>query len=312
MRIQAVELELLTAAKCGATSSVRAVGTADFTYAPGTPHEPRGPRPLADRLAAGDLVGPYELMEHVGTGGYGSVYRARDSRLERDIALKVFHRHAEHRAAHEARAMAQLRHENIVSVHDVGGDHGHVYIAMEYVDGSTLCDWLANEDPDWRQILRAFLAAGRGLAAAHAKQIIHRDFKPANVLVGNDGCVRVIDFGLARADNDPDDEQAELPVGTREYMSPEQYRGESVDARTDQFSFAVSLYEALYGERPFRGGTMADVVRRIESGTVPSPSTTSSSLVALHAIIAKALSSDAADRFETMPALLARLECVLG
>jgi len=180
------------------------------------------------------------------------------------------------RLLREARAIARLSHPNVVAVYDAGTVADRVYVAMEFVEGLTIDRWLAAARRSWREILRVFVAAGRGLSAAHAAGLVHRDFKPQNVMIARDGSVRVMDFGLARltavesassappvttpppSDGQPamalsTVTQAGTVVGTPAYMSPEQFRGDPANARSDQFSFCVALYEGLYGVRPFRG-----------------------------------------------------------
>jgi serine/threonine protein kinase len=161
----------------------------------------RAPKP-------GDLVGRYRLIEILGVGGMGVVYRGEDPELGRKIALKVIRTdlvttsgiELQKRLQHEARAMARISHPNVVVVHDIGTIDGHVFVAMEYVQGKNLREWLSTKDHGWADILDTFLAAGHGLAAAHAVGLVHRDFKPENVLRGEDGRVRVTDFGLARGE----------------------------------------------------------------------------------------------------------------
>lgn len=230
-------------------------------------------RPFIGALAPGDRVDCYQVLGAVGRGGMGEVYAAYHPDLDRRIALKVVHELGadapEHRARllREARAIARLSHPNVVSVHDAGTVGDRVYIAMEFVDGETVDTWLRRKPREWREIVDVFIAAGRGLAAAHAAGVVHRDFKPQNVMVGSDGSVRVMDFGLARMAQEPIDVRetrdtvAERQrsaavtktgalVGTPAYMAPEQFRGESVDARADQFSFCVAVFEALHERRP--------------------------------------------------------------
>jgi tetratricopeptide (TPR) repeat protein len=199
----------------------------------------------------------------------GAVYAAFDPGLNRKVALKFLHPDGEDshaRLLREAQAMAQLRHPNVVTVHDVGLLGSRPFVAMEFVEGSTLRQWLRGGPRPWREILHRFLLAGRGLLAAHEAGLVHRDFKPENVLIGNDGRVCVTDFGLARSYGAPGAPAAapsaappELPsavtvtgtlVGTPAYMSPEQRAGEDVDARSDQYSFCVALWEALVGSHP--------------------------------------------------------------
>src|SRR5215470_5885792 len=245
-----------------------------------------GVRPRSVCLPRGTQMDRYVLLERIGVGGMGEVYSAHDSELERKVALKLLHPESAkadaslgpRRLLREAQAMARLSHPNVVAIYDVGTFEDHVFIAMEYVAGRTLRHWLKEADRDWRQIVENFVEAGRGLGAAHAASVLHRDFKPENVLVGNDGRCRVLDFGLARAnDRDPDQTEIEFAaltiskakqlalelsrtgamVGTPAYMAPEQLLGQSVDARGDQFAFCVTLYEALYGERPFAGENLS-------------------------------------------------------
>lgn len=225
-------------------------------------------------------VGRYVILGTLGEGAMGRVYVAHDPELDRKVALKLLHPRTasarlEARLEREAKAMARLSHPDVIAVHDAGRHGAQIFIAMELVEGGTLRQWLAARERSWREIVAVFLRAGRGLAAAHAAGLVHRDFKPDNVLVGDDGRVRVTDFGLARAvgddtesphDADPggaaNDVAASLLtrtgalVGTPAYMALEQLRGNPADARSDVFSFSVALYEALFGERPFDGATV--------------------------------------------------------
>ena len=200
----------------------------------------------------------------------GVVYSAFDDELDRHVALKLINPHGSATAAHsrlvrEARTMAKLQHPNVVAVYDAQTVGESVYVAMEHVPGPDLRAWRAARPRTLAEILSVFVQAGRGLAAAHAAGIIHRDFKPANVLVGDDGRTRVADFGLAMALGAPmlEDEAGEVDdetssrvtrsgelVGTPAYMSPEQHRREPATPLSDQFSFCVSLYEAVCGYRP--------------------------------------------------------------
>ena len=216
-------------------------------------------------------IGRYRVVERLGSGAMGVVYSAVDERLGRKLAIKLLHDSfngdptGRARLLREAQAMARLRHENVVLVYDVG-THGdgdeQVFIAMELAPGRTLDQWQSGAPRGPEEILARYLQAGRALAAAHRAGVLHRDFKPENVLVDAAGRVRVLDFGLARAlagpaEGDPADSLSEpltrtgSILGTPAYMAPEQLRGEPTDARADQFSFCVALYEALYGERPF-------------------------------------------------------------
>jgi eukaryotic-like serine/threonine-protein kinase len=268
-------------------------------------------------------IGRYLVRHELGRGGMGVVYSAFDPHLHRDVALKLLRsdifgddRSAwEGRLLREARAMAQLADPHVVVVHDVGTFEGHVFVAMELVKGRTLREWQAERERSLDEILDAFLQAGRGLRAAHRAGLVHRDFKPANVLVGDDGRVRVTDFGLVRPERSDDVPASDAPhltaltrtggvVGTPAYMSPEQFRREEADARSDQFSFSVALYEALYGERPFRAGNVKELAVAVITGRrrslprgVNVPSTVRDALL-------RGLATDPSARFPSMDAML--------
>lgn len=217
-------------------------------------------------LSAGALVGRYRIERVLGTGAMGVVYAAYDGELRREVALKVVRAHAhQDRLVAEAHALARLRHPNVVTVHDVGTASGRVYIVMELVQGTTLREHLLKKLPERTQAIEALFAqAARGLAAAHAAGLVHRDFKPDNVLVGDDGRVVVTDFGLARVDADDDREL----VGTPAYLAPEVFAGRAADARSDQFAFMVALFEAFHGHRPFTGSTSAELAKNVAAGNL--------------------------------------------
>jgi eukaryotic-like serine/threonine-protein kinase len=246
------------------------------------------------RLARGERVGRYEIIDWLGSGGMSVVYRARDPQLEREVALKLLRDRAPERLLREAQAMARLSHPNVVAVYEVGLFGDRIYIAIELVRGGTLASWSRERPRSPREVLRVLRQAGEGLAAAHAAGIVHRDFKPENVLIGTDGRVRVTDFGLARlaadadaaAHTDPDaDPEADgapareasaegsLPsvltlagtlIGTPAYMAPEQQRREPADERSDQYSFCLTMWEALTGDRVRRRGKpLAGRLRRV-------------------------------------------------
>ena len=242
--------------------------------------EPSSRRRRYDRpLERGDAVGRYLVLDRLGAGGMGVVYTAYDPELDRRIALKLLAPALEStgatagraRLVREAQAMARVTHPNVVTVHDVGEHDGQVFVAMELVDGDTLTAWRSASVRTWSDELAVMRAAGRGLAAAHAKGLVHRDFKPDNVMVARDGRVLVMDFGLARAQGEAGgstspfealvhEDNSALSVeltrqgaimGTPAYMAPEQHLGGETDARSDQFSFCVALYEGLWRARPF-------------------------------------------------------------
>ena len=268
-------------------------------------------------LEVGARFGRYVVLDWLGAGGMGVVYAAFDPDLNRKVALKVLRNDGADRRLRdvlqaEAQAMAQLAHPNVVTVFDVGSVGDRVFIAMELIDGQTLARWLLAKPRTRSEVVAMFVAAGNGLSAAHAAGLIHRDFKPDNVLVGDDGRVRVTDFGLARpAPRDvaamrgpPDASDACAPqtglAGTLAYMAPEQYASGSADARADQFSFAVALYEAVYGERPFATAPPDDraAVNPPRGRGVPS---------ALRRVLLRALRLDPDERYRSMTELLAAL-----
>jgi tetratricopeptide (TPR) repeat protein len=212
-------------------------------------------------LDRGAAIGRYLVLAPVGAGGMGVVYAAYDPELDRKVAIKLLRPDVQgasgQQLLREAQAMARLSHPNVVAVHDAGTYEGRVFVAMEYVEGETLSAWRKREPRSWREILNVYIAAGRGLAAAHAAGLVHRDFKPDNVIIDKER-VRVTDFGLARPvganapapGSDASSDRTTAIAGTPAYMAPEQRVGLPVDARSDQYSFCVSLYEALHGFRP--------------------------------------------------------------
>ncbi|MCL4226792.1 MAG: serine/threonine-protein kinase [Myxococcales bacterium] len=280
----------------------------------------------------------YVILDELGRGGMAVVHAAFDRQLGRRVAIKLMRPDrasavGRERLLREARALAQLRHPNVVDVFDVGEDRGEVFLAMELVEGPSLRGWLAAAPRSRTACLAMFLGAGRGLAAAHAARLVHRDFKPDNVLVDQDGVPRVADFGLARAvlDDDPgasptvdDDAAPTAPdaapatplatpaltragavVGTPGYMAPEVLRGEPATAASDQFAFAVSLAEALTGGRPFAGDDPPTLVAAIERGK---PALGGVKPPWLRAVLARALAARPADRFPSMTALVDALD----
>jgi serine/threonine protein kinase len=278
-------------------------------------------------------IGRYTVLDKLGEGGMGTVYSARDEELQRTVAIKVLTsevRSGQARMQREARAMAKLSHPNIVTVHEVASFDDQIYVVMEFVPGLTLRRWLESQHSRAER-LEVFLQAARGLMAAHEVGIVHRDFKPENVIVGDDGRVRVLDFGLATAAAEgetsagegspaPDAPGDGQPVsltqtgqrlGTPAYMAPEQLLGRRTDARSDQFSFCVALYEGLHAQRPFAGETFADISRSVLGGQVlpPPPKTADADL---DRIVFRGLSRDPEMRNASMKEVVESLDHALA
>ncbi|MEM6994967.1 MAG: serine/threonine-protein kinase [Myxococcota bacterium] len=274
------------------------------------------------------VLSRYVLLEKIGSGALGVVYAAYDPELDRKVAIKLLRNGPRQRPrlVAEARAMAKVDHPNVMAVHDVGlydepgppspgVDRHGVFVVMDLVEGVDLFSWCRQAGRSRDRVVAAFVGAGRGLAAAHAAGLVHRDFKPANVLVDAEGRVRVLDFGLARADSRAAPSDTPSPqearddrgsgstrgVGTPAYMAPEQHRGHAIDARADQFAFCVSLYEALHGTRPFVG---ADLLAAKLAG----PPADTVEPADLNRIVQRGLSPEPSDRYPTMDALLLDLD----
>ena len=260
--------------------------------------------------------GRYQIIRPIGAGGMGVVYEARDLELHRPVALKMLRPSGDagvlrERLLAEARAMAKLSHPNVLAVHDVGTLDGGVFLAMELVEGQTLTGWLAQRKRSWQEVLEMFLAAARGLAAAHAVGLVHRDFKPDNVLVGKDGRARVTDFGLARTSSSPLEGgtrvvTASSLAGSPAYMAPEQMRAGPIDARADIFSFCVALHEGLFGARPFAGETAFALEQSILRGELRTVRARVPARV--RRAVLRGLRAAPADRPASMDALVAALE----
>jgi tetratricopeptide (TPR) repeat protein len=278
-------------------------------------------------------IGRFRVLDRIGRGGMGIVYAAQDDELDRRVAVKLLWDRREDgtqgssRLKREAQAMARVSHPNVVHVYEVGTHEGRVFLAMEHIDGLDLARLVRERCPGWRETLALYRQAGAGLAAAHAAGLVHRDFKPENVLVGQDGRARVLDFGLARPDRElgtepvapgPERGQSSLlatdltlegsVMGTPAYMSPEQHLSHAVDARSDQFSFCVALYEALYGERPYAGSDRLTLTFQVTQGSVRPAPAGSRVPPWVRRTILRGLARAPEDRWPDMNALLAALD----
>jgi tetratricopeptide (TPR) repeat protein len=264
----------------------------------------------------GRPVGRYVLLDRLGEGGSGVVYRAYDPELQREVAVKLVAPSVDPshnaRLLDEARTMARLAHPNVVRVYDAGTIGDSVFLAMELMSGGTLRDWQRVRRP-WSAVLDRYLQAGRGLEAAHERGLVHRDFKPSNVMLSEDGRACVGDFGLASVDmttlSDGDDVGRQPRIaGTPLYMSPEAHRGETLDGRSDQYSFCVALFEALYGYVPYAGASVGAVERAKMQGDIATGSRRGPR--ALYRALAQGLRPDPAARFGSMSQLLHALHAV--
>ena len=298
----------------------------------------------ASDLGPGMLIGKYRLDRVLGAGGMGVVWAAYDPDLERPVAIKVLRKIDDSvtqrtRLLREARAMARLKHPNILTVYEVGTDRNRDYIAMELIDGADLDAWLKTRPPR-TDVVAALFAAGRGLAAAHDAGLIHRDLKPHNILRGRDGSVYVTDFGLARGHIEEGADVVQQPlalavtavasgsyargldsvldspltqtgvlIGTPAYMAPEQFVGRAPDPRSDQFAFCITAWEALTGSRPFVGTTLEEL-RAAASGSIPPAP--AGLTPRLRAVLVRGLSATPSERWPDMHALLRELEAALA
>ena len=308
-----------------------------------------------------DKIARFEIRRQLGAGAMGVVYAAYDQELDREVAIKLIRSSIQHspegrtRLRREARAMARLAHPNVVPVYEIGDHEGQLFVVMELIPGETLRNWQQRQDRSWRDILAMYLHVGQGLAAAHAQNIVHRDFKPDNVLVGRDSRPRVVDFGLAHSlDPEPDatpsdepgaaesesgrsqvgDEPGDEPtgdeagakadepatatlaerltrtgamMGTIAYMAPEQFLGQATDQRTDQFSFCIALWEALHGERPFRGRNLQAVAAAVTQGRLEAAPPGGRLPAWLRTILTRGLAVSPGERFADMDELLQQL-----
>jgi tetratricopeptide (TPR) repeat protein len=317
------------AARAGLEQHLRACPTCReaVTSLGGGQTQVRSPSSPSAPLAHGSAIARYRLLERLGEGGMGVVYSAYDPQLGRNVALKLIRPLGSEGAAdellarfqREGRAIAQLSHPNVIAVHDMGASDGRVFIAMELADGGTLRQWLAMQPRSWREVVALYVAAGDGLCAAHRAGLVHRDFKPENVLLGREGRPRVTDFGLARQvvqqasaassrlTSSPTQVKSERRItapgtvmGTLCYMAPEQLLGQDVDARADQFSFCVALWEALHGALPFAPSGAANEWRLLEPKDPATPKW-------LRRVLERGLQADPRERYPSMEGLLAAL-----
>jgi serine/threonine protein kinase len=268
----------------------------------------------------GELIaGRYELEKLVGSGGMSNVFRAHDRLLERTVALKILHEQYTRdedyveRFRREARAVAQLAHPNIVTVIDRGEQEGRQFIVFEYVDGENVKELLNRGPLEAREAIRLALQVARALSFAHERGLVHRDVKPQNVLLNEDGQAKVTDFGIARSLDVHGVTQTGTVLGTSDYIAPEQARGQKVDPKTDIYSLGVVLYELLSGEVPFSGDNFVAVAMRHVTDPVPSVLDRRPDCpVRLGLAIQRAMSKDPEDRFESMGDFVVELEACLA
>ncbi len=315
-----------------ATDEVRTVPVSSALRG-GTQPSPSEPAAL---LLPGTVVERYILVDHLGSGGLGDVYKAYDPELDRRIAIKVLRSSvveaetalglSRDRLRREAQALAKLHHPNVVAVYDVGEHDGESFIAMAFAEGLQLHRWAEAQQPDWSRVRDVFLDAGRGLAAAHAAGLVHRDFKPENVVVGEHDRVIVLDFGLARAATVAFDETPlldpregadssllhrevtgqEVLLGTPAYMAPELFRRQAPSHASDQFAMCVSMYRTLFGVYPFARGSVPEYIASVESSTIHIPDTSVPRW--LVRVLVRGMAGRPEDRFPSVQALLAALE----
>ena len=330
------ENEMRAATPMGIESVAPALPTFDF---------PDSGADTGTGLTRGTSIGRYLVLERLGAGAMGVVYAAYDQDLDRKIAIKLLRARdgrgdeakRRERLIREAKAIAKLSHPNVVGIFDVGVHDGQVFLAMEHLGGGTLRDWLAAERRPWREIVKMFIDVGQGLAAAHAEGLIHRDFKPDNVLLDKQGNPKVADFGLVRlraGDPEPPtqaidvaetthEEGADSPpgaaaldqltrtgaiAGTPAYMAPEQFLGKPVDGRADQFAFCVALHEALFGERPFAGDTVMALAGAVTAERIRTPARSADVPQWVRRCVHRGLRANPAHRFVGFEQLLSSLK----
>ena len=282
-------------------------------------------------LAAGTKLGPYEILAPIGAGGMGEVYRAKDPRLGRDVAIKVlpasFSQDADRlkRFEQEARAAGVLNHPGITAVYDIGTANGAPYIVTELLEGETLRNRLLAGSLPVRKAIDYAVQIAKGLAAAHEKGIVHRDLKPENLFLTKDGRVKILDFGLAKLKPETNEggqtdlgtvsggTEPGVVLGTMGYMSPEQVRGKAADKRSDLFAFGTILYEMLSGQRAFRGETAADTITAILTKEPPDLSQTNKEIhPGLDRIVRHCLEKNPEERFESARDVAFDLDALSG
>jgi serine/threonine protein kinase len=281
-------------------------------------------------MASGDRLGPYQVISLLGAGGMGEVYRARDPRLDREVAIKVLSPHGAHdpdrlqRFEQEARVVAALGHPNVLALHDVGSQDGTAYAVFELLEGQTLGQRLESGPLTVRKAVDYGVQICQGLAAVHARGVVHRDLKPDNVFLTRHGQVKILDFGLAKVaphalgvlDGGADGRTPTEPgllVGTCGYMAPEQARGRAADARSDIFSVGAVLYEMLSGRRAFRGPTPADTLAALLTQDPPDISDVSQPVPpALERVVRRCLERSPEERFQSARDVAFGLQAVCG
>ena len=256
-------------------------------------------------------LGRFELDKLIGCGGMGIVFRAHDPELARPVALKLWNLDAEQAALalrHEAQCQAQVSHPNVVTIYETGKIGDDTYLAMEFIDGRDVRRWLQTRALMWQELLALFVCAGKGLAAVHARGLVHGDFKPENILLGRDGRVLVADFGVARAVQEVEtgaDERG--PMGTRIYMAPERLHGHRGNAASDQFSFCVALWECLHGVRPFAGINTIQLLDSMEGGRLEAGPAAALVPPSLRRVLRKGLALDPRERYTSVEVLVREL-----
>src|SRR5215470_13335120 len=284
-------------------------------------------------LVSGSKLGPYEIVSPLGAGGMGEVYRARDTRLGRDVALKIlpesfaFDRERLHRFEQESRAVAAFNHPNILAIHDVGQHNGSPFLVSELLEGESLRAVLDRGALPQRKVIDYGVQIAQGLAIAHAKGIVHRDLKPENLFLTKEGRLKILDFGLAKVvqkdcgtDVDSDgatvtsaQTAAGMVMGTASYMAPEQVRGESIDARTDIFALGAVLYEMLAGHRAFRRDTSAETMTAVLKDDPPELTELQHPVPpALDRIVRRCLEKSPEQRFQSAKDLAFAMEALSG